>query len=275
MVEEMNMKNYKTLRVTQEGNVVTVRLHRPEKENAINMQMVYDLKDVVDVLTDANDVSVMVLRGSEGIFSRGIDLCDFSLDKPPDIYGLQHWEKMCRQIERLNKYTIAVVEGECIGGGLQLVLLCDARIAERKAVFQLPEVKLGFLPGMATFRLAKYVGLGRAKNIVLTGKRFKAEEAISWGILDQVYDPVELEEMLQQKINKLLPLHQEVLELARRLLLESYASEYEDFIGGFLAAQHRAIHSDAFRELILKAPSGTKAKEIFTAKDASKHSRKK
>jgi len=271
----MEMKDYKTLRVTQEGNVVTVRLHRPETGNAINMQMVYDLKDVVDILTDAGDVAVMVLRGSEGVFSRGIDLSDFSLDKPPDIYGLQHWEKMCRQIERLNKYTVAVVEGECIGGGLQLVLLCDARIAERKAVFQLPEVKLGFLPGMATFRLAKYIGLGRAKNVVLTGKTLKAEEALSWGILDDVYDLVDLEKALQQKIDKLLPLHPGVLELARRLLLESYASEYEDFIGGFLAAQHRAIHGDAFRELILKAPAGTKAQEIFVPKDTPKPSRKK
>lgn len=257
------MKHYDTLKVTQEGNVVTVALHRPHVRNAINMQMVYDLVDVVDIVADASDVAVLVLKGSEGVFTGGIDLRDFSLEKPPDIYGLQKWENMCRQIERLNKFTVAAVEGDCIGGGVQLVLLCDARLSERKAVFQLNEVKLGFLPGMALFRLAKYVGLGRAKTLVLRGKPFTAQEALEWGILDEVCDKVEFEDTLERTVRELLPFHPDALELARRLLLECYASEYETYIGHFLAAQHRAINSEAFRELILKATRPKRAKNAL------------
>ena len=254
------MKSYETLKVTQEGAVVTVALHRPKVRNAINMQMVHDLLDVVDIVTDASDVDVLVLRGSEGVFTTGIDLRDFSLDKPPDIYGLQKWEKMCRQIETLNKFTVAAVEGECTGGGVQLVLLCDARLAEKKAVFQLNEVKLGFLPGMATFRLAKYVGLGRAKTLVLRGKPFTAQEALTWGIVDEVCDRVSFEETLARVVGELRPFHPDALELARRLLNECYAVDYETYIGHFLAAQHRAINSEAFRELIVKAAHPKKAK---------------
>ena len=247
------MNSYETLKVEKEGSVVTVRLHRPDSQNAINMQMVNDLTELMDTVEDASDVAVLVLRGSTDVFCSGMDFRDFRLDKKPDIYGLQKWEKMCRRLERLNKNTIAAVQGECTGGGFQLVLLCDARIAAKRSVFCINEVKLGFLPGMATFRLAKYIGLGRAKNLVLSGRPFKAEDAMNWGILDRVCDQVEFENTLKDTIDNLLPFHPVALEMARRLLNECYAISYEDFIGHFLAAQHRAINSDAFKKLITKA----------------------
>jgi enoyl-CoA hydratase len=256
------MKQYETLKVTKESSVVTARLYRPDSRNSINMQMVHDLTDLMDVVEDATDVAVLVLHGSDGVFSSGIDLRDFSLEKPPDIYGLQKWEKMCRRLESLNKFTIAAVEGECIGGGFQLVLICDARIAEKKATFRLNEVKLGFLPGMATFRLAKYIGLGRAKNIILTGRKLKAEEAFAWGILDQVCEQTAFEQTLRDTIEGLLPFHPTALELSRRLINESYAADYENFLGHFLAAQHRAINSEAFHRLILKAAAGKTTSEL-------------
>jgi enoyl-CoA hydratase/carnithine racemase len=248
------MHDYETLKVTQEGNIVTASLHRPDSRNAIDMRMVNDLSDLIDTVEDASDVAVLVVRGNPDVFSSGIDLRDFAIRKRRDIYGLQKWERMCRELERLNKFTIAAVQGECTGGGFQLVLLCDARIAERRAVFRLNEVKLGFLPGMATFRLAKYVGLGRAKNIMLAGRPIRAEEALRWGILDRVCDQAAFEETLNETVNDLLPFHPVALEMARRLLDESFATSYEDFLGHFLAAQHRAINSEAFERLVGKAP---------------------
>jgi len=249
------MNRYKTLKVEKEGNVLTARLHRPDTQNAINMQMVNDLTELMDMVEDAADVAILVLRGSGGVFSSGIDFRDFRLDKEPDIYGLQKWERMCRRLERLSKHTLAAVQGECIGGGFQLVLLCDAVVAEKKSVFCFHEVKLGFLPGMATFRLAKYIGLGRAKNLILTGRRLKAEEAMNWGLVSQICEHVAFEDTLKHTIQSLLPFHPVALEMARRLLNECYATAYEDFIGHFLAAQHRAITSDVFRELIVKSTS--------------------
>lgn len=246
------MNSYQTLKVKKEGNIVTVFLHRPNSRNSVNMQMVNDLSNLMDMVEDSRDVSVLVIRGSNDVFSSGIDLSDFSLDKPPDIYGLQKWEKMCRRMEMLKKLTIAVVQGECTGCGFQLVLLCDARIAEKHARFCFDEVKLGFLPGMATFRLAKYIGLGQAKNLILTSRTIKPDEALSWGLLDQVCEQIGLDSLLQKTIDKLLPFHPVALEMARRLLNECYASSYEDFIGHFLAAQHRAINSTAFKKLLLK-----------------------
>lgn len=247
------MYDYQTIKCVQEGNVLTAFLHRPESRHAISMQMVRDLCDLMEEIEDASDLAVFVLRGSADVFTSGIDLRDFALHKQRDIYGLQKWEQMARQLENLKKFTIAAVQGECTGGGFQLVLLCDARIAEQHAVFCCNEVKLGFLPGMATFRLAKYVGVGRAKNIILTGRRLHAREALELGILDRVCEQAAFEEMLQETVHALLPFHPVALQMARRLLNESYATNYEDFLGHFLAAQHRAINSEAFDRLVAKA----------------------
>jgi enoyl-CoA hydratase/carnithine racemase len=249
------MNSYKTLKVQKKGGVVTARLNRPDVRNAINMQMVDDLTHLMDAVEDAQDVAVIVLRGSADVFCSGIDFRDFKLDREPDIYGLQKWEKMCRRLEILNKFTVAAVQGDCIGGGFQLLLVCDSVIAEKKSVFCFNEVKLGFLPGMSTFRLAKYIGLGRAKNLILTARRLKAMEALNWGLIDQVCETVEFEETLSKTIENLLPFHPTALEMARRLLNECYDTSYENFIGHFLAAQHRAITSETFKILIKKSAS--------------------
>lgn len=247
------MFNYETLKVSQDGDVLTVRLHRPDFKQAISMQMVNELSDLMDYVDSASDVSVFVLRGSADQFSSGIDLRDFSMDKKRDVYGLQKWEQMARQLENLNKFTVAAIQGACVGGGFQLVLLCDARIADTHATFSFNEVKLGFLPGMATYRLAKYVGLGRAKSIVLMGKKLHAQQAYDWGLLDAICETPNFEAVLQETVNSLLPFHPVALQMARRLLNESFSTSYEDFLGHFLAAQHRAINSEAFQELVAKA----------------------
>ncbi len=253
VVEAKPLTAYETLKVTQDGNVLTAQLSRPDFRNAISMQMVNELSELMDYVDSADDIDVFVLRGSAEMFSAGIDLHDFSMDKKRDVYGLQKWEQMARQLENLNKFTVAAVQGACVGGGFQLVLLCDARIAETQATFCFNEVKLGFLPGMATYRLAKYCGLGRAKSIVLTGKKLKAQQACDWGLLDAVCDTKDFETLLHETVDSLLPFHPVALQMARRLLNESYSSTYEDFLGHFLAAQHRAINSDAFQQLIVAA----------------------
>lgn len=246
------MRQYETLKTEKQGKVVVATLHRPDDKNAINMQMVNELADLMDRIEDLNDVSVLVLKGNEDAFSCGMDFHAFTPGKKTDVHGFNKWEKMCRQLERLNKFTVAAVLGECTGGGLQLLLTCDARIAGNRASFTLNEVKQGFLPGMATFRLAKFVGLGRAKDLVLTGRTLKAEEARDWGILDRVCEPAELDQAVKATVEDLLPLHPAALEMARRLLTECYENSYENFIGHFLAAQHRAINDEMFQKTLAK-----------------------
>ena len=176
---------HETLNFEERDGVATIQLMRPGG-NRINVQMVQDLSDVCDRLEDESQATHVVLRGSGGVFSEGVDFSDFHPDKPMDIHGFNKWEKICRRIERIPKTTVALVEGPANGGGFQLMLTCDLRLATPDASFQMPEVHMGFLPGMATFRLAKYIGLGRAKRMMLTAEELNAQQALDWGLIDRV-----------------------------------------------------------------------------------------
>lgn len=221
--------------------IATLKLIRPR----INVKQIRELERVCDQLDDHSQAKVLVIRGH----SLGIDFADFDPKEALDIHGFNKWEKLVSRFEKLPQITVFAVDGPCVGGGFQLVLACDLRVATPKASFSLPEVRLGFLPGMAVFRLAKYVGVGVAKRLVLTGEEIGAEEAYKHGLIDRVGTT---EEGIGWALDALGPKHAVAAALARRLLLESFHTEPEDAIGNFLAAQHRAISQTAFLDTLKK-----------------------
>lgn len=247
------MKQWKALRVEEKGAVACVTLCRPEAGNAVNVQMVRELEDVCQYLEDDSPSSVVVFRGAGGTFTQGVDLSEFSAMKPPDIHGFAKWERAIVAVERLKKVTIAVIEGECRGAGVQLALACDFRLASEHASLVLDEVKRGFLPGMATFRLAKYVGMGQARYLMLSCQPLGAAEAARVGLVTRVCPGDRLEAEMQRAVMEFLPVNGTTVALARRLLNESFSQDHEDFLGGFLAAQNRAITTDPFIRILQEA----------------------
>lgn len=231
---------YETLSFDERGDLALLTL----KRSHINVKQLRELERVLDHLEDVSKAKVLVVRGH----SAGIDFLDFDPREAMDIHGFNKWEKVVNRLETLDKVTVALVDGPCVGGGFQLVMVCDQRICVPTATFQLPEVRLGFLPGMATFRLAKYVGLGHAKRIVMTGVALGAEEAARLGLIDVVTD--DLDAALDRTIASFGPMHTVAFTLARRLLNESYGTQAEDALGNFLAAQHRAISQTAFLDTL-------------------------
>jgi len=219
----------------------------------INMKVVRELTAVCDHLEDESEASFVVFRGEGPDFSKGIDFSEFRHDQPMDIHGFNKWEKICLRIENLPKVTIAAMRGAVVGGGFQLALVCDARIATGDAKLQLPEVHLGFLPGMATFRLAKYVGLGRAKRIIMQSLSLDAHKAEALGLIDEVV--YNLDEGVTKTVDAFRPVYPVTVQLARRLLNESYGTAFEYAIGNFLAAQHRATSQSEFLATVKKAHS--------------------
>ena len=244
------MRAPETLRYEEVGDVATVTLLRSH----INMKVVRELTAVCDHLEDESEAGFVVFRGDGPDFSEGIDFSEFRHDQPMDIHGFNKWEKICLRIENLPKVTIAAMRGAVVGGGFQLALVCDARIAAGDAKLQLPEVHLGFLPGMATFRLAKYIGVGRAKRMMLTCPTVDAQQAVDWGIVDRLAQ--DLDAALAEEIAALGPNHSVAIELTRRLVNESFDTSYENAIGHFLAAQHRAISQTAFLDTLKKHRKG-------------------
>jgi enoyl-CoA hydratase len=235
---------YETLNFEEDGDIARVTLGRER----INMAMVRELSAVCDHLEDKSQAKVVVLQGQPGRFSLGIDFAEFRPDQPMDIHGFNKWEKICARIERLPKAIIAIIDGDCHGGGAQLMLVADAVIVTEQTNIQFNEVHLGFLPGMATFRLAKNVGLGHAKRLIMQCPKVGPEEALSLGLVSIV--ATDTEDALAQTIAAFGPIHNVTVTLARRLLNESFSTDFENAIGNFLAAQHRAIHQTPFLDTI-------------------------
>lgn len=230
-----------TLEATEQGDVCEVVIRAAR----ITVAMVADLEALATWLDDACTCSVVVFRGHGGRFTQGIDLSDFSLRQTPDIHGFNKWERALAALERLKKITIAAIEGPCRGGGVQLALACDHRIATPTAIFALDEVKNGFLPGLAVYRLAKHVGMGVARYMVLSGQPVDAAEAARTGLIHTV--AADLDAEIARAATAFLPVDGVAVSLARRLLNDCWNKPYEDFLGDFLAAQHRAVSGETFQ----------------------------
>ena len=234
------------IQVQDNGDTTVITLLSDQSD----MLLVRELTKALHQIEDESPSSAVVFRGSNGHFNRGINFAEFKPDTPMDIHGFNKWEKLLVQIERLPKVTISLLEGAVIGGGFQLALATDHRIASPTAHFQFPEVKQGFLPGMGLYRLAKYVGLGHAKQIVLQTKTLTVSEAQALGIVDSIAE--DLNAALADALESFKPIHPTAIQLARRLLNESYHDSFEDALGHFLAAQHRAISQTAFLDTLKK-----------------------
>lgn len=253
--------SYETIRHESADGVSTITLDRPEYGNAISPQMVAELEEVFEFLEDESDARVVVIRGSGDVFSRGVDLRDFPLDERPNVHGFNKWERASRTLERLPKVTVAAIDGEAAGGGFQLALACDVRVATRRTVFHLHEIHDGFLPGMGTFRLAKFIGLGRARRLAMTGRRVDAVEAERIGVVDHLVDDGALDAGVAAAIAEFGEVNPVAVDLMRRLFDESFENAYEDFIGFFLAAQDRAIQTETFRDAVRRAHAADRPRD--------------
>lgn len=181
--------------VTKEGAVATVTINRPDVLNAINLETVAELAAVFRGLEQDEELRVIILTGAgDRAFVAGGDIPQMRqltfADGRDFVYTGQ---ALTRQIERSNKVVIAAVNGFALGGGSELALACDIRIASEKAQFGFPEVAVGLIPGWGgTQRIARLVGTGKAKELVLTADRINAAEAYRIGLVNKVVPPDQL-----------------------------------------------------------------------------------
>lgn len=170
--------------------VATVTLNRPEVMNAINLALREEVIQLAAELDANNDVRAVVLTGAgDKAFCVGADLKERQQKTTEEMYHFRRYvnPRWVSAIAGISKPTIAAVNGYCLAGGVELVLQCDLSIASDKAVFGIPEVSLGFLPGAgACQRLPRAIGASRAKELILTGRRFGAEEAERIGLITKV-----------------------------------------------------------------------------------------
>jgi enoyl-CoA hydratase len=170
-----------------------LRVNRPEVRNALDLATVREMTAAVVALSADETVGAIVLTGAgDKVFVSGADINDIKARTRDDGLAAIN-SSLFAAIDRCPKVTIAAVNGLALGGGCELALACDLRVAAAHAKFGQPEVGLGIIPGAgATQRLPRLIGLGRAKHLILTGDAIDAEKALAWGLVSAIAPANEL-----------------------------------------------------------------------------------
>jgi methylglutaconyl-CoA hydratase len=198
---------FNELSVQREGGVVVATLNRPDKMNALNKEVFVQMKDLVELLETDSTARVLILTGAgEKAFCVGADLKERQGMNEKDILVRMEFVKnLYLKLERLRIPTIAAINGTALGGGLELALACDLRVAAEKTLFGLPEVDLAIIPGNGgTQRLSRLIGLAKALELILLAKKFTAEEALSLNLVNAVVPHSQVLNRARQLADKLL-----------------------------------------------------------------------
>ena len=248
--------NLDTIRFEKDGKIGRLWFNRPEVLNAVNNQATLDWNTAAEAIANDPDLRVVIISGTgDRSFSTGIDLKQLAAGEIEQIYH-HRWERALRILETCDKIIIAAINGWCLGGGLQLALACDIRIARADAQLGLPAIKESLVPGMAVFRLPRFVGMGRAKRLTLSGDNVGAQAALSIGLVDYVFESDEF----QMKVDELAVHYLAAASMGARqakiLSTQAFDHEHATLIEKYFAAQIVATdhpdHAEATRAYVEK-----------------------
>jgi enoyl-CoA hydratase len=212
--------DFKNIVIDKEGAVAIVKMNRPAAMNALNSQTLGELKEAFSGLKDDDAVRVIIITGEGKAFVAGADIAEMK-----DMTGDQAKEfsekgqKVFSKIAKMKKPAIAAVNGFALGGGCELAMACDIRIASEKAKLGQPEVNLGVIPGFAgTQRLSRLVGTAKAKELIFTGDMVDAQSALSIGLVNQVVPADQLMNVCMEMANKIASKGPVAVRLAKKVI---------------------------------------------------------
>jgi enoyl-CoA hydratase/carnithine racemase len=226
-----------------EGKIARIQFNRPQLLNAMSNQATIDINTVADAIAREDGVRVVVITGTGRSFSTGIDLKQLSTDQIEMVYH-HRWERALRIFETMEKIVIVGIKEYCLGGGLQLALACDIRVAADNAILGLPAIKESLIPGLGTYRLAHYVGLGRAKRLVLSGENVNAAEALQMGLVDYVVPLAEFQARLEEIVEQYLRVCSVATVKSKTLVNLSFELGYAEILNKYMSLQEIAQSSD-------------------------------
>ena len=230
-----------------EGPLAHITLGRPEVLNAMNLAWPRELLAITKALARNKAVKVVVISGAGRAFCSGIDLKELSGSGIP-LKWFRETERAFRSVEELKQFVICAAHRYCIGGGLQLALASDLRIVTDNTQFALTAVKECLIPGMGSFRLARYVGLGRAKRIALSGEYISAQEAQGMGMVDHVVPEADFDRTVKELTHSYLKIASEGQRQTKHLLNLAFDLNWEDFLEKYMVSQKKTLASGEHRE---------------------------
>ena len=229
------------------GGVGTIVLSRPEVLNALHTELAAELADAAEAAARDRDVWVVVVRGAGRAFSSGMDRTALSAGRIAEPF-VRHWVRALNALEDMDKLVIGVLHGYTIGGGLQLAVACDVRLAATDAVLGLGATRHGLIPDGSILRLARLIGLGRAKELTLLNDHISAAEARAIGLVNWVVPPERLDAELAAIVEKTFHASRTATGHAKRLLHESFHADPRAMIEAVIRAQNDCLTSWEIRE---------------------------
>jgi len=216
------------LKIDIKDSIATIINYRPDKMNALNTQFFEELNYFLDNIP--SEVKLIVFTGSDKAFVAGADISEMAGKSAKDAEAFSLLgQKTFTRLEQLDIPVIAAVNGFALGGGCELALACDIRIASTKAKFGQPEVNLGIIPGYAgTQRLSRLVGMGNALHLIMTAEMIGADDAKCMGLVQKVVEPDCLMEEVYKMANTILGKGPNAIHKAKKVIREGIQMSYQD-----------------------------------------------
>jgi len=244
--------------VRKEKSVMSIVLNRPEKLNAISFDMCRALEDAVEDAAHDRDIRIIVLRGEGKCFSSGIDLNSLRQEtekyptSPQFRFNLASMQDTYSKLEKVEKPVIALLHGYCYGMGTEMVLSADFRIAAEGTKIGLQEVELGLIPDVGgTSRLTRTVGIPLAKEIIMSARILKAEEALNMHLVNEVAPAEEMEAVLDRWIDKLMGCAPLAVGFAKRIIDRGAHLDKLTFMELEMYAQSTLLNTEDVKEGVM------------------------
>jgi len=243
--------SYRTIVVTDDADIRTITLNRPERRNAMTPEMLEELIAVMDA-TSVSNCQVLIFRAAGDSFCSGLDLSVLQSmnDKTAadHVADAERIARLFRTLYELPKPTIAVVHGAAIAGGTGLATICDFTLAVPSAKFGYTEARIGFVPALVSAFLTLQIGDKRSRDLLLTGRLIDAKEAYRLGLVNEVVDIETLDERVRVLVNVLVANSPESLAATKRVLAAQNKAWLDAAISQALDANARARETEDFKE---------------------------
>jgi len=231
-----------TIRCELDGSLARLRFNRPQALNAANWAWVRNLVTATEHLARDPGVHVVIVSGEGRAFCSGLDVKELAAGSLTREW-FETWERGVLGLADLDAITIAAIHGYCLGGGLQVALACDLRIATEDAVLSIPAVKEGVVAALGPLRLARLIGAGPAKRLSLLGRQFTPAEGAALGLIDEIVPPDALEERAQALAAELLAIPFTALRHTKRQIDAALDGDPAAHLETMLAAQEDCLQS--------------------------------
>ena len=242
------------------GPIGEIKLTRPEVLNAMDRDWPVEMQAAITEVGHDPEIRVVLITGEGRSFCSGIDLTQLVSGEIQSRWFHDN-EPVYKAIETLDKPVIAGIQGHCLGGGLQIAIACDVRIATDDAILGLPAAKEAFIPGMSTWRLARLIGMGHARHLILSGQKISPQEAYRIGLVNLVVPRESLDRELEAMTNCYLEVPEISFKWSKRLINQAFDLNFEQAFDEFdkaieivLASNEHRAALKSWRERISRAP---------------------